>query len=216
MNILEKMESRQFNPGDYVAHFKHINLSDNNDNPMKYLYQIDTIARDCDDPHKAIVVYRQLYSEGDLKEGTTWARSYKDFVSEISPYKYFDNIVSRYGCKVKVFIETDDIKGVDIISIISEYPFQFTYMLENGLKAFVYSDKFLNFEQTEMYIRRYMVENDELAENQIKTYSELFKNYSPQYRFNKVSDSYVKQCSERASALQEARLLAKLDAEWLI
>ena len=216
MNILEKMESRQFNPGDYVAHFKHINLSDNNDDPMKYLYQIDTIARDCDDPNKAIVVYRQLYSEGDLKEGTTWTRPYKDFASEISPYKYFDNIVSRYGCKVKVFIGTDDIKGVDIISIISEYPFQFTYMLENGLKAFVYSDKFLNFEQTEMYIRRYMVENDELAENQIKTYSELFKNYSPQYRFNKVSDSYVKQCSERASALQEARLLAKLDAEWLI
>ena len=213
MNILEKMESRQFNPGDYVAHFKHINLSDNNDNPMKYLYQIDTIARDCDDPHKAIIVYRQLYSEGDLKEGTTWTRPYKDFASEISPYKYFDNIVSRYGCKVKVFIETDDIKGVDIISIISEYPFQFTYVLENGLKAFVYSDKFLNFEQTEMYIRRYMVENDELAENQIKTYNELFKNYSPQYRFNKVSDSYVKQCSERASALQEARLLAKLDAE---
>ena len=216
MNILEKMESRQFNPGDYVAHFKHINLSDNNDNPMKYLYQIDTIARDCDDPHKAIVVYRQLYSEGDLKEGTTWTRPYKDFASEISPYKYFDNIVSRYGCKVKVFIGTDDIKGVDIISIISEYPFQFTYMLENGLKAFVYSDKFLKFEQTEMCIRRYMVENDELAENQIKTYSELFKNYSPQYRFNKVSDSYVKQCSERASALQEARLLAKLDAERMI
>ena len=213
MNILEKMESRQFNPGDYVAHFKHINLSNNNDNPMKYLYQIDTIARDCDDPHKAIVVYRQLYSEGDLKEGTTWTRPYKDFVSEISPYKYFDNIVSRYGCKVKVFIGTDDIKGVDIISIISEYPFQFTYMLENGLKAFVYSDKFLKFEQTEMCIRRYMVENDELAESQIKTYSELFKNYSPQYRFNKVSDSYVKQCSERAFALQEARLLAKSDAE---
>ena len=67
-----------------------------------------------------------------------------------------------------------------------------------------------------MCIRRYMVENDELAENQIKAYSELFKNYSPQYRFNKVSDSYVKQCSERASALQEARLLAKLDAECLI
>lgn len=208
MNILEKMESRQFNPGDYVAHFKHINLSDNNDNPMKYLYQIDTIARDCDDPHKAIVVYRQLYSEGDLKEGTTWTRSYKDFASEISPYKYFDNIVSRYGCKVKVFIGTD-IKDADIIS---EYPCQFTYVLENGLKAFVYSDKFLNFEQTEMCIRRYMVENDELAENQIKTYSELFKNYSPQYRFNKVSDSYVKQCSE-AFALQEARLLAKLNAE---
>lgn len=216
MNILEKMESRQFNPGDYVAHFKHINLSDNNDNLMKYLYQIDTIARDCNDPHKAIVVYRQLYSEGDLKEGTTWARPYKDFASEISPYKYFDNIVSRYGCKVKVFIGTDDIKGVDIISIIFEYPFQFTYVLENGLKAFVYSDKFLNFEQTEMCIRRYMVENDELAESQIKTYSELFRNYSPQYRFNKVSDSYVKQCSERASALQEARLLAKLDVEWMI
>lgn len=211
MNILEKMESRQFNPGDYVAHFKHINLSDNNDNPMKYLYQIDTIARDCDDPRKAIVVYRQLYSEGDLKEGTTWARPYKDFVSEISPYKYFDNIVSRYGCKVKVFIGTD----VEDIDIISEYPYQFTYVLENGLKAFVYSDKFLNFEQTEMCIRRHMVENDELAENQIKTYNELFKNYSPQYRFNKVSDSYVKQCSE-AFALQEARLLAKLDAEWMI
>lgn len=211
MNILEKMESRQFNPGDYVAHFKHINLSDNNDNPMKYLYQIDTIARDCDDPRKAIVVYRQLYSEGDLKEGTTWARSYKDFASEISPYKYFDNIVSRYGCKVKVFIGTN----VEDIDIISEYPCQFTYVLENGLKAFVYSDKFLNFEQTEMCIRRYVVENDELAENQIKTYSELFKNYSPQYRFNKVSDSYVKQCSE-AFALQEARLLAKLDAEWMI
>lgn len=216
MNILEKMESRQFNPGDYVAHFKHVNLLNNGDDPMKYLYQIDTIARDCDDPHKAIVVYRQLYSEGDLKEGTTWTRPYKDFASEISPYKYFDNIVSRYGCKVKVFIGTDDIKGVDIISIISEYPFQFTYVLENGLKAFVYSDKFLNFEQTEMCIRRYMVENDELAESQIKTYSELFRNYSPQYRFNKVSDNYVKRCSERASALQEARLLAKLDAEWLI
>lgn len=212
MNILEKMESRQFNPGDYVAHFKHINLSDNNDNPMKYLYQIDTIARDCDDPRKAIVVYRQLYSEGDLKEGTAWARPYKDFASEISPYKYFDNIVSRYGCKVKVFIGTD----VEDIDIISEYPCQFTYVLENGLKAFVYSDKFLNFEQTEMCIRRYMVENGELAGNQIKTYSELFKNYSPQYRFNKVSDSYVKQCSERAFALQEARLLAKLDAEWMI
>ena len=213
MNILEKMESRQFNPGDYVAHFKHVNLSNNGGDPMKHLYQIDTIARDCDDPHKAIVVYRQLYSEGDLKEGTTWTRSYKDFASEISPYKYFDNIVSRYGCKVKVFIGTDDIKDVDIIS---EYPCQFTYMLGNGLKAFVYSDKFLNFEQTEMCIRRHMVENDELAESQIKTYSELFRNYSPQYRFNKVSDSYVKQCSERAFALQEARLLAKLDAEWLI
>lgn len=208
MNILEKMESRQFNPGDYVAHFKHINLSDNNDNPMKYLYQIDTIARDCNDPHKAIVVYRQLYSEGDLKEGTTWARPYKDFASEISPYKYFDNIVSRYGCKVKVFIGTNDIKDVDIIS---EYPCQFTYVLENGLKAFVYSDKFLNFEQTEMCIRRHIVKDEEFAESRIKSYHDLFKNFSTQYRFRKVSSNYVKQCSERAFALQEAKLLTEFD-----
>lgn len=207
MNILEKIESRQFNPGDYVAHFKHINLSNNSDNPMKYLYQIETIARDCDDPYKAIVVYRQLYSEEKIEEGTTWTRPYKEFVSEISPYKYFDNIVSKYGCKVKVFV------GVDTgdTSILSEYPNRYDYELENGTHIFVYSDIFLNFIQVEMCIRRHIVKDEEFAESRIKQYYDLFKNYSTQYRFRKVSSDYVKRCSEREFALQEAKLLAKLD-----
>lgn len=208
MNILEKIESRQFNPGDYVAHFKHINLSDNSDNPMKYLYQVETIARDCDDPNKAIIVYRQLYSEGNLKEGTIWARPYKDFISEISPYKYFDNIISRYGCKVKVFIGEDIEDDKDIIS---ECPHKCKCELETGQKAFVYSDIFLNFEQIEMCIRRRIVKDDDLAESRMKKYSELFKNYSTQYRFTKISANYVKQCSEREFALQEAKLLTKLN-----
>lgn len=204
---MKKTESRQFKPGDYVAHFKHINLSDNSDDPMKYLYQVETIARDCDNPNRTIVVYRQLYSEGSLKEGTIWARSYKDFASEISPYKYFDNIVSRYGCKVKVFIAAD----IEDKNIISEYPHRFKYVLENGLEAFVYSDIFLNFEQTEMCIRRHILKDATLADNRIKTYNNLFKNYSTQYKFNKVSSNYVKRCSERMFALQEVKQLTKSD-----
>lgn len=207
MNILEKMESRQFNPGDYVAHFKHINLSNNSDNPVKYLYQIETIARDCDNPNKAIVIYRQLYSEDNLEEGTIWARPYKDFVSEISPYKYFDNIVSEYGCKVKVFVGVD----IDNASILSDYPNRYDYELENGTHIFVYSDIFLNFIQIEMCVRRHIVKDEALAESRIKQYRDLFKNYSTQYRFRKVSSYYVKQCIERSFALQKAKSLAKLD-----
>lgn len=206
MNILEKIESRQFNPGDYVAHFKHINLSDNSDNPMKYLYQVETIARDCDDPNKAIVIYRQLYSEGDLKEGTIWARPYKDFVSEISPYKYFDNVVSKYGCKVKVFVGVD----TDDKNVLSSYPNRYV-LVENCTHIFVYSDIFLDFTQIEMCIRRHIVKDEEFAESRIKSYHDLFKNFSTQYRFRKVSSNYVKQCSERAFALQEAKLLTEFD-----
>ena len=206
MNILEKIESRQFNPGDYVAHFKHINLSDNSDNPMKYLYQVETIARDCDDPNKAIVIYRQLYSEGDLKEVTIWARPYKDFVSEKSPYKYFDNVESKYGSKVKVFVGVD----TDDKNVLSSYPNRYV-LVEIGTHIFVYSDIFLDFTQIEMCIRRHIVKDEEFAESRIKSYHDLFKNFSTQYRFRKVSSNYVKRCSERAFALQEAKLLTEFD-----
>lgn len=49
------------------------------------MYEIVAIARDCDEPGKKIVVYKQLYSS-ENPIGTMWVRSLEDFIG----YKEFD------------------------------------------------------------------------------------------------------------------------------
>lgn len=57
------------------------------------MYEVLSVARDCENPKKKLVVYKALY-EGDFPRGQIWVRQLEDFSGE----KEFEN-----GTKVKRF-----------------------------------------------------------------------------------------------------------------
>ncbi len=58
------------------------------------LYKVIGIARDCKNPEKEIVIYKQIYNSNKFPFGTLWARTLEDFLG----YKEFED-----GTKVKRF-----------------------------------------------------------------------------------------------------------------
>lgn len=66
-------------PGERYAHFKG----------QDRIYEVVAVARDCENPQRQEVVYKQLYETSDFPNGTVWTRSLDDFVGEkeISPGK---------------------------------------------------------------------------------------------------------------------------------
>jgi hypothetical protein len=67
-------------------------------------YEVIAIARDCDNPERKIVVYKQLY-ESQNPFGTIWTRSLEDFLGN-KEFKEETNILGRIfkpGEKVKKF-----------------------------------------------------------------------------------------------------------------
>lgn len=74
-------------PGERYRHFKG----------EERIYEIITVARDCDNPEKKLVIYRNLYLTGNLQFGTIWARSLEDFCGE----KIFDKDEEHGGKKYK-------------------------------------------------------------------------------------------------------------------
>lgn len=80
------------NPGERYLHFKGKE------------YEVIAVAKDCDNPEKRFVVYKQLY-QSENPVGTVWIRGLEDFVG----YKEFkeDTTVNgksyRAGEKVKKF-----------------------------------------------------------------------------------------------------------------
>ena len=45
-------------------------------------YEVIVVAKDCEDPSKRIVVYKQLYGTPENPVGTIWVRSLDDFVGD--------------------------------------------------------------------------------------------------------------------------------------
>lgn len=50
-------------------------------------YEIVAISRDCENPSRKDVIYRQLYETEEFPKGTIWKRSLEDFVG----YKEFSD-----------------------------------------------------------------------------------------------------------------------------
>ena len=44
------------------------------------IYRVLSVARDCENPSKEMVVYEQLYETKDFSKGTIWARELSDFL----------------------------------------------------------------------------------------------------------------------------------------
>lgn len=71
-------------PGERYRHFKG----------EEKIYEIIAVAKNCDNPEKKIVIYRNLYLTEDLQFGVIWARSLENFCG----YKTLEN-----GAKIKRF-----------------------------------------------------------------------------------------------------------------
>ena len=48
------------------------------------LYEVITVARDCEDPQKELVVYKALYDSPEFGINQVWVRSKEDFLAEIT------------------------------------------------------------------------------------------------------------------------------------
>jgi len=55
--------------GEKFKHFKGENK----------IYEVIAIARDCENPEKKIIVYKQLYDSEKFSKGTIWIRELNDF-----------------------------------------------------------------------------------------------------------------------------------------
>jgi len=81
-------QSQEPKPGEIYQHFKG----------KEKLYKVIAIARDCENPEKKIVIYKQLYdnknNQNEFPKGTIWSRPLGDFTGE----KILEN-----GNKVKRF-----------------------------------------------------------------------------------------------------------------